>query len=877
MSKQTTLEAPSLSTPMRSRRTAVTESTIYRVAKYVAVRVLILGLTAILGVYATILAANVGGKVDDIKRGQISEAIALGTPADSPEMRDLTPEQRVALLQQYIDAAHEAAGLNEPFLLRSLYWLQPALTLDLGTSRTLRTIQPIGSNNSLISLIILERVPATLLLFGVTNFFTFVLSVWLAIYSSRSYGGWFDKFIVWLAPVSVAPSWFYGIFLVAIFAGWLSWLPFGGMRPSPPPADEWEYAIAMGRHMILPFGAVFFSAFFQSVYVWRTFFLIYAGEDYVEMAKAKGLPARLISRNYILRPTLPPILTSFALLMISAWSGSIILETLFSWPGLGQLFFLAIVRFDNAVIVGLTVVYAYFLAATIFVLDMAYAVVDPRLKIGQAGQEARARVAQRPWRERLALWWNHPRVVRPRQPWPRPTLAGTATQIADIGRAFGRALREIFRHPSAVLGLVVILFMIGLSVYTITAIPYERMIVEWRGDNALSEVPKNARPLWFNYFTLDKLPQTVTADSQLGDGSKTTQALGDLDEILITLPIEFEYDQFPQNLVLEFTTTSPIKTPHVSLSWLTPDGRRINVGDLSPKNSERYYFNDNRLLRRLDGMPANEGFFADPQSEGLKPLKGTYQLQISAISFEEGTDVAAKLVVYGQLHGWGGTDSQRRDLGMALLWGLPTALGFGVTAAVITTIGMMLLASIGAWYGGWLDGLIQRVSDINLVIPLFPILAMITLFYSLSIWYLLVTAALFTIFGSGIKNYRAIFLQIKQASYIEAAQAYGAGDGRIITRYLIPRIMPVLIPQLVTLIPTYVFLEASLAFIGLSDPRLPTWGKIISDAHRASALLNGHFYWILQPTILLLLTSLAFALFGFALERIFNPRLQSGE
>jgi peptide/nickel transport system permease protein len=851
------------------------QSTTYRVAKYIGLRLVVLVLTAVAGVYITILAANLGGKIDDIKRNQIAEAIALGTPASSPEMQGLSGEERVALLNQRIEAAQEAAGLNEPFLLRTLYWLKPALTLDLGETN-IRTIGP-GPNRNPIATVIMERVPATLLLFGVTNLFTFIISIWLAVYSSRSYGGWFDKLIVWLAPVSVAPSWFYGIFLMAIFAGWLSWLPFGGMWPSPPPAGQWEYALAMSKHMVLPFAAVFFSAFFQTVYVWRTFFLIYAGEDYVEMAKAKGLPSRLISRRYVLRPSLPPILTSFALLMIGAWSGSIILEILFSWPGLGQLFFTAITRFDNGVIVGLTVFYAYFLAATIFVLDLAYAFVDPRLQVGGVGDEAKAKVAQRPWRERLAMWWSQPQHAPSARRWTRPTWAGLAIGVGDILRAFGRALQEIFRHPSAVAGLVVILFMVGLSVYTISTISREEMEVAWRGEGDLSEAPKNARPLWVNYVTLAKLPPTLTADSRSGDGEKITQKLGDLDEILITLPIEFEYSQFPQSLVLEFATTSPSKTPHVSLSWLTPDGRTINMGDLAPRNEERYYFNDNRLLRRLDGLPANQGLFADPATDNQKPLEGTHYLQISAISFEEGTDVEAKLVVYGVLHGWGGTDGQRRDLGMALLWGLPTALGFGVTAAVITTIGMMFFASLGAWYGGWIDGLIQRVSDVNLVVPLFPILAMITLFYNLSIWYLLAVAALFTIFGSGIKNYRAIFLQVKQSPYIEAAQAYGASDGRIITRYLVPRIMPVLVPQLVTLIPTYVFLEASLAFIGLSHRTLPTWGKIISDAHRSSALLNGHYYWILQPTVLLLLTSLAFALFGFALERIFNPRLQTGE
>jgi peptide/nickel transport system permease protein len=83
-----------------------------------------------------------------------------------------------------------------------------------------------------------------------------------------------------------------------------------------------------------------------------------------------------------------------------------------------------------------------------------------------------------------------------------------------------------------------------------------------------------------------------------------------------------------------------------------------------------------------------------------------------------------------------------------------------------------------------------------------------------------------------------------------------------------------LIPQLVVLIPSYVFLEASLSVLGLGDPVLPTWGKIIDDANRNGALFNGYYYWVMQPALLLVFTGLGFAMVGFALDRIFNPRLR---
>jgi len=124
------------------------------------------------------------------------------------------------------------------------------------------------------------------------------------------------------------------------------------------------------------------SYFFITIYNWRTFFLIYSSEDYVDTAKAKGLTSRDIERKYILRPTLPTIITSFALMLIGVWTGAIITERVFKWPGLGTITYTAIGLYDIPVIVGTTIIYAYLLAITVFLLDFIYALVDPRVKIG---------------------------------------------------------------------------------------------------------------------------------------------------------------------------------------------------------------------------------------------------------------------------------------------------------------------------------------------------------------------------------------------------------------------------------------------------------------------------------------------------------------
>jgi peptide/nickel transport system permease protein len=186
----------------------------------------------------------------------------------------------------------------------------------------------------------------------------------------------------------------------------------------------------------------------------------------------------------------------------------------------------------------------------------------------------------------------------------------------------------------------------------------------------------------------------------------------------------------------------------------------------------------------------------------------------------------------------------------------------------------MIISATSAWFGGWVDGIIQRITEVNLILPVLPILIMVGAFYSRSIWLMLGVIILLNIFGGAIKIYRATFLQEKHSPYIEAARAYGASHARIIFTYLIPRIIPLLIPQLVILIPTFVFIEASLSVLGLGDPVLPTWGKVIDDAHNNGALFQGNYYWILEPSVLLMLTGLAFAMVGYSLDRIFNPKLR---
>lgn len=444
-------------------------------------------------------------------------------------------------------------------------------------------------------------------------------------------------------------------------------------------------------------------------------------------------------------------------------------------------------------------------------------------------------------------------------------------------------LRQLRNYPSAMIGLTIIGLVLIVAVITPFIIPYSEAIRLWRGgEEVWANYPRNAAPAWSNVFTRTDLPATIVFESAQGDGDRTVEQISESTrEAIFTYEFEFPYDEFPPEMIIFAEATFDQKQPHIELTWVTPDGREIRAGDFSPSASSSFRFAQDRSLQRrleretgIEGITAEQGLFDDPEQEGLQVLKGTYKLIVSALLFEENSDVETTFVSYGRVHGLAGTDHRRRDLMVALLWGTPIAMSFGLLAALGTTITTMSIAAVGVWFGGWLDAGIQRLTEINAIIPLLPILIMVGTLYNRSIWVMLGLVVVLSIFGLAIKNYRAIFLQARESPYIDAAMAYGAGNLRIVFRYLIPRILPLIIPQIIILVPTFVFLEASLAVLGLGDPVLPTWGKVIRDANSQGALFNGFYYWILEPAVLLMLVGIGFAMVGFALDRVFNPRLR---
>jgi len=425
------------------------------------------------------------------------------------------------------------------------------------------------------------------------------------------------------------------------------------------------------------------------------------------------------------------------------------------------------------------------------------------------------------------------------------------------------------------MGILVVVALVVLAAYAMITIPYNEAIRLWRGgEEVWYQNPKFAPPAWINYFSSKKYSESFavrTTDRSIV--KEVTPGAEGTSTVSVSYAFDFSSDFYPQEMLIYFTSKYQEKQPFISAEWQTPDGRTIRIANLAISKKQTYRFaQDDKLKTRLKTDDVIPALFSDPETG--KPLKGRYQLLITGTTFEPESDIDVEFVFHGQVYGLAGTDQQRRDLVVPLLWGAPVALAFGLIASVGTSVLTLVIAAVGTWYGGWVDELIQRITEINLVLPFLSILIMIGTFYSRSIWVILGATILLSIFTGSIKAYRAVFMQVKESMYIEAARAYGASGIRIVFLYLIPRMIPLLIPGLVSAVPAFVFLEASLAVLGLGDPVLPTWGKIIEDANSNGALYRGYYYWILEPAVLLMITGLGFAMLGFALDRIFNPKLR---
>ena len=165
----------------------------------------------------------------------------------------------------------------------------------------------------------------------------------------------------------------------------------------------------------------------------------------------------------------------------------------------------------------------------------------------------------------------------------------------------------------------------------------------------------------------------------------------------------------------------------------------------------------------------------------------------------------------------------------------------------------------------------MRVNDVFYSLPTLPLLVILSMTVGRSIF--LVTGFL-VIFGwvGMAKISRSLALQIKNQQYVEAARLMGQSDIKIIFKHIIPQLLPLTFASIAIAVPSAILGEATLSFLGLGDPSIPTWGQILHEANSSGAASRGLWWWMVPPGLMIALTGLAFALIGNALDNIVNVR-----
>jgi len=275
---------------------------------------------------------------------------------------------------EYVEALRQRFGLDKPLLVRLALYVKNILALDLGYS---------FRNQSPVLPLILARLSATLLLMVTTLILSLGLGVLLGLLAAVWVRTWKDHLISVAAIIAYAmPLFWIGLMLILLFAIKLDWLPTSGMEDAAAFYEGPERFLDIARHLILP--AITLSLFYMALYarLMRATMLEQRGLDYVTTARAKGLAERQITLRHVLRNALMPVVTVAGVQVGGLLGGSVVVEAVFAWPGLGQLAFQSLFARDLNLLLGIFFISSCLVVLVNIVVDVVYVLLDPRVRVG---------------------------------------------------------------------------------------------------------------------------------------------------------------------------------------------------------------------------------------------------------------------------------------------------------------------------------------------------------------------------------------------------------------------------------------------------------------------------------------------------------------
>jgi len=219
-----------------------------------------------------------------------------------------------------------------------------------------------------------------------------------------------------------------------------------------------------------------------------------------------------------------------------------------------------------------------------------------------------------------------------------------------------------------------------------------------------------------------------------------------------------------------------------------------------------------------------------------------------------------------------GTNHVGQDIWSQLVYGARTSLMVGVSVAILSTLLAAIVGTSAALIGGIYDRIMMRIVDALIVIPIIIVLILVAAYLRPNMWTIIVLLSLLGWQG-GARIVRAQALSLKERMHISAARSFGAGTLYLMYRHIVPDLSPILLVEFIYTMRRAVFMEAGLAFIGISDPNVLSWGVMMREAMDYS-YLNVWAWWLLPAGIALSLLIISVTFIGHSMEPVMDPRLR---
>jgi peptide/nickel transport system permease protein len=221
-----------------------------------------------------------------------------------------------------------------------------------------------------------------------------------------------------------------------------------------------------------------------------------------------------------------------------------------------------------------------------------------------------------------------------------------------------------------------------------------------------------------------------------------------------------------------------------------------------------------------------------------------------------------------------GTDQAGRSVLALTVYGARVSLLVGISAAIVTVGIGTIVGMLSGHFGRWASAILMRVTDFFLVLPALVLAIALSTMLSRSLSTIVLAIGV-TSWPSTARLVRAQTLTIEARPYIERAKALGGGHSHILTKHVLPAVLPLVLANTTLAVGSAIIAESTLAFLGLGDPSKVSWGLMLKQAVDTGAVTAGAWWYLLPPGIAIVLVVLAFTLCGRALEIVVNPNLRA--